>query len=117
MRRVELGVAREEANPLLGLERALADVDAAERDAAGGGREDAREHSERGCLARPVGAEQAKDLAGVNSEAEPVHGGDAREMLDETLGDEDWRRGEIVAHAGLANRAGGHSIPGIKTSI
>ena len=59
-------------------------------DGAAVGAEQAEEDPDGGGLARPVGAEEAVDLALVHGEVEPVEGGGGAEPLDEAGGLDDW---------------------------
>ena len=71
------------ADPPADLDRVLREVDAADLDAAGVGRQIAGDHPHRGRLAGAVGAEKAQDLAARDVEGDAVDRGDRAEALDQ----------------------------------
>ena len=78
--------------------RALADdVEAADRRPPARGRQQRCQHQNRRRLARPVGAEEAVDLARRDGEVDAVHGsGSFPELAHQLL---DLDRGAHIAHA------------------
>ena len=89
------------AEPVLPALGVLRDVDAAEaRDAAGGRRQQPREHADRRRLAGAVRAEEAEDAAARDVEADLVHGGE----VAEPAGDVAHRDDGVAAHAAHAAR-------------
>ncbi len=44
-------------------------------------RQEAGQHADGGCFARPVGTEEAKDFAGAHVKADPVHSGETAEAF------------------------------------
>ena len=69
------------ADEFLGRDGILQHVMAADGDAAGRGRDEAREHAHGGGLARAVGPEEAEDLAPFERERDPGHGPFRAEMF------------------------------------
>jgi len=59
-------------NHLLGGDRILERIDAEDRDRAGVGPQEARNHAQSGGLASAVGADQGVEFTGVNCEVEAV---------------------------------------------
>ena len=80
-------------------------VDAGDRDRAGVGTQQARDHAQRGGLAGAVRAEQAVELAGAHHEVEAVDGGAVEHFLEAA----DFERGErlVLVHGRLRSRAEG----------
>jgi hypothetical protein len=76
-------VLRHVADKVFNLGGIGGDIDAADRDAASGGREVSREDSHRGALAGAIGAKQADDLAAGDGETDAMDGRDAGVGFDE----------------------------------
>ncbi len=106
---VQLGVAREEPEAPLGVERPVVKVDAADRDASGVGRQNARQHAQRGRLARAVRAEQAHDFARRDRQTDTVHGGDRAEALDQAFRHHRWSHRHL--RLGYPTKAGDRPVP------
>ena len=84
-------------------------VDAVEKNRAGGGRHKADDHVKRRRFARAVATEQTDDLAGAHAEADAIDDGAGTKGFNETLGDDlgARARGGGGAHGvGLGDAAG-----------
>ncbi len=101
---VEDGLVGEEADEALDRDAVFKGVEASDLDAAAGRFEDAHEQAKKSRLTGTVGAEQAADLAGGDSEADVLECGLVAEGLHDVIdGDEleGWGRG-----CGVQIRAG-----------
>ena len=72
---------RQVANVPAGLQRIAADVEARDRSGAGGRRQVPRQDPHGGCLAGPVGPQEAKDFAAVDGETHVADGSPASVIL------------------------------------
>src|SRR6267142_1127411 len=79
------GVLGQVADQALRLERRFDDVVAADRDAAGGGRHESRDHAHGGRLPRAVRAEEAEHFAALDGERNAVDGPLGAEGLHQSL--------------------------------
>ena len=69
-------------------------VEAADRCRPGGGPDEVEQQANRGGLARPVGAEEADDLPGLDVEAEMVEGQNVAVSLRQAVGPQEGRHTE-----------------------
>ncbi len=106
--RVEAGLLQRDADLAASAVRVARDVDAGDLGAAGGDRQQRREHAHGRRLAGPVGPEEAEDLAGGDLEVDAADGLDralaARVVLHKPFG-QDGRAGCLV-HLGSCRLAG-----------
>jgi len=103
---VEAGLLERDADPAAGFVGVAGDVDARHLRPAGGDRQQRRQHPHGGRLARPVGAEEAEDLAAGDLQVDAADGLDralaTAVVLDQALGAN--RRGPVVVHLAPARR-------------